>query len=187
MHFGVVVAALPEYVEDFAPGALHCFGPFGDVHQHLLSVLVGMSLFQRDENVYGDLARIDLHEGEARREFHYAHIVAVGALENLEYLPFGNAALARTGDDEFHSVAVEGVGRVARGDEYVVVEPLHGHIHRARGEHVDHTFVGFPVEIGPEAVLAVHHLLHHALVDQRVDHLAGELPPFAVAAADGGG
>ena len=56
VHFGVVLAARAQDVDDLAVGAACPFGPVGHTHQRLVAVASALQTFLRDEDVVGQRA-----------------------------------------------------------------------------------------------------------------------------------
>ena len=165
VHLGVVVARHAQPLDQLAHGALAPFGPVGYAHDDLFAVLhIGVQPFG-EVDVHRHTARIRPYEYLVRPYFGDADIGFAAAFDDACDLALHFPVAAAVHHHHLHTVAVQGVGRVALVDEDIFLLTFDAHVDRPRGRHVRHAF-----EVGQvlvrEAVFLACALLDDAFVVQ---------------------
>ena len=140
MHLGVVVARHAQPLDQLAHGALAPFGPVGYAHDDLFAVLhIGVQPFG-EVDVHRHTARIRPYEYLVRPYFGDADIGFAAAFDDACDLALHFPVAAAVHHHHLHTVAVQGVGRVALVDENIVLLALDPYVYRTARRHVGDAF-----------------------------------------------
>ena len=128
VHLGVIFAFGAQNVHHFAHGALAVFGPIGDFYHRFVAGFSAVQAVGRYKDVCGQSALVDQERIVA---FHMEapHEGFAGASNDFGYFCLTRVATSASQHRHPHVIAVEGVVRVAFGDENVLAAVV-------RNEHV---------------------------------------------------
>ena len=117
MHLGVVLALVAEDVHHFSGGALCLFGPVGNLHHHLLSVLGPFHTAFGDEDVGGERA-VGEYEGIVALHLYLSDEGVLGTFHDFDDLRLTCVCASACQHRHSYAVAVEGMARIPFADEY---------------------------------------------------------------------
>ena len=170
VHLRIVVAGQSQPLDQLAHGALASGLPVGDADDDLLAVADVGVVALREVDVHRHAARVGPYEDLVGADLGDAHIGLAVALDDAGDLALHTSVPSAVDDGNLDTVAVEGVGRVALIDEYILLEPLDADEDRARGGHVGDAFVMGQM-LPRKAVLFTGALLDDALLEELSENL----------------
>ena len=116
VDLGIVLAGDTQHVNHLADGRVGVLGPINDFSDHLVTGPSSCQFVERDEDVGSQEFAVDSQLCEVLHHLQGAHKYLLLAFENFYYFGFGLHAVASSADMYQHTVAVQGMHRVALGN-----------------------------------------------------------------------